>query len=204
MAPRPAPGPVGLTRLTLVGRLRLVSLRYAGGSAAAHEYGSRPHIQAGGSRPESLARSLRAATDLPPTGAPKRPSYRDRSPIFPVLFQFLHEIAEGHNRLARRRAAAGGHGRGQPTRTHCFGQQGIREQWAAARLRRTDFRYDAVTIGNEHSLATGSKADVFAELVLEHFEANRTHTEHSSYQKLLLSTAQRAPMMTRAAEVTVE
>ena len=143
----------------------------------AREYGSRPHIQGGGLKPESLARWNRAATDPPPKGAPGRPNCRDRSPVFPVLLQFLHEIAEGHDRLARRRAAASKHGGRQPARPHRLGQQRIGEKRAAARLRWHDFRDHAVAANHKHDLTAGSKTDVFAEPVLERLEANRAHSK---------------------------
>ena len=109
--------------------------------------------------------------------------------VLAVALQLLHELPEGRDRLARRRFA-GDQGRGrQPSLAHRFGQQRIGQEPAAAGLRRHDLRHHPVAVGDQYGLAASGEADVLAELVLEHFQADRTHGQKCSYWKLPSSIA---------------
>ena len=46
----------------------------------------------------------------------------------------------------------------------------------APRLRRYELCHHAIAVGDQHGLAAGGKADVFTELVFEHFEADGAHS----------------------------
>jgi hypothetical protein len=88
------------------------------------------------------------------------------------VLQLLHEIVQGHDGFARRGATASEHGWRKPALADRLGQQRIRKEWAATRLRRYNFRHHTITVGDQHGFAGSGEADIFAELVFEDFETD--------------------------------
>src|SRR4051794_23848955 len=136
----------------------------------AHEFVSRFHTPAGGSRSAIVPRWTRPMVDLPRADRPGPRSYRDRSSIFSIGVEVLHEVAHLHYRVARWRPRADACWRRHPALPHCLGQERIGKESTTARLRRTELRHNAVPVGHQHDLAAGSYANVLAKLVLEDFE----------------------------------
>src|SRR5262249_46832142 len=149
--------------------------RRANDRAGARGCVSTPRIRGDGLIPTAVAINPRVASDLPRADAPGRPSYRGRSPVLAVLLQILHELAQCHYRLPRRWATTSKHGRRKPTLADRLGQQRIPKQWAATRLRWHNFRHHTITVGDQDGFPASSEADIFTELVFEHFQADCTH-----------------------------
>lgn len=164
-APKAPPGPGAPAH-----RLHVI------GKACARECGSRSHTQEGGSRPATRAKGYRAAVDPRPEGERGRPKRRDRSPVFPVLLDFPEQVAERHHRTPWRRRARRGQGRrGDPALADSLGQQGVSHKRASTGSGRHQLRNDTVAIGDQHCLAAGRKANVFAQLVFEDLQPHRPH-----------------------------
>jgi len=145
------------------------------GQASERESGSRSRIREGGWRSAVPARVARAAPGPPSRGERARPSYPDRSPVFAVVLQFLQKIPERHDGLTRWRAGGGQCGRCDPSSTHGLGQHGIGQEWAAPPPGWDQLCDHAIPIRDEDGLPASGQANVLAELVLEDFQANRTH-----------------------------
>jgi hypothetical protein len=78
--------------------------------------------------------------DLPPGGAPRRPSYQGRSPVLSVLLLVLYQISQS---------------------------QAAHPQEGGCDLA---VRHHTITVCDQHGLAAGSQPDIFAELGFEDFE----------------------------------
>ncbi len=166
----------------------LAPRRHAIGRAYERGFGSRSHTRGGGWRLAALARGSRAVTDPQRATEQAQPKCRDRSPIFPVLLQLLQELAEGHDRLAGRRPAGWQDRGGDPSLADGFSQHGVGHQRATALAGWHQFRDDTIPVGDQDCFPARDQANVFAELVLEDFQANRPHAYYGSFQKLLSST----------------
>jgi len=124
---------------------------------------------------EIHSRLNQAANDLRRGYRPAQRSYRDRSPIFPGLFQVRHQFFKTHHWVSWRRPAARVLCRCDVPLSDRFSPSRVGGSPTDARTRRNKLGHHAVAVGDKHRLAARGQADVFAELVLEDFDADRAH-----------------------------
>jgi hypothetical protein len=100
------------------------------------------------------------------------PSYRDRSPIIPVVLEILHKFAQCHDGFTRRRVTASEQRWYKAAVADRLGQLRICKKRAATWLWRYDFCHHAITVRDQDGFATSGEADIFAKLVFEDLQTD--------------------------------
>ena len=142
-------------RYSIVARCRPSSVLTATGKGS----NARARELAAPDRPEQRDQS----TDALPR---HRRSCRGRSPILARRAEVGQDLPKLGHGLARRRGVTDDDRRRYPPLANCLGEHGIGKYRASSRPRRNKLGYDPISIGDQHDLAGGSQADIFAELVL--------------------------------------
>ena len=105
--------------------------------------------------------------------------YRDRSSIGSIFLQIGQDFTEFHRRFSCRHFPSSRHRWPDPPLANGIEQKRIRNQWAPARRGRTEFGDHAIPVGDQHRFAAGRQPNVFAKLVFEMFDSNRSHAYHA-------------------------
>jgi hypothetical protein len=125
-------------------------------------------------RRSAVPRSSAEVAAPPTTVVRAQPNYRGRSPIFTISRNLPHQLVEADDWLAGRRRTPVRDTRGcQPALSHASCHKLILRQRPV--LRRPDLGDDPIAVCYEHGLARGGQAHIFAEPVLQGFEADRAH-----------------------------
>ena len=97
--------------------------------------------------------------------------------------------------------AAGQRGRRNPAPAHGLGQHRIGQQRATAGAGRRELGHDAITVRHQNRFAVCHQAHVFAQLVLERFQADSTHPTKVATGSYFVKGG--APATMRGAEVII-
>jgi len=94
------------------------------------------------------------------------------------------EFGELHDRCSGWRGPRP-HGRGRDEAApHCFREHGVRQQRTSSFPGRHELGNDSVPVRDEDRLAPCGQPHILAELVLEDFEADRSHGSKGSFWEL--------------------
>src|SRR5580700_7635214 len=138
---------------------------------------SRPRIRAACWKPNAVAKPDREESAPPTEAERERSSCQRRSPICAVAPEVSHEPFEGDpgNGFRRWRFATGISGGREPALANSSRQDRVVFIAVGDLPGRHKFRDRATAIGNDDRFAGTRGPDVFAELVLEDFEADGAH-----------------------------
>ena len=101
------------------------------------------------------------------------------------------KLLQRGNRLAGRRCADSHQGRWrQPALAHGFGQQRIGEIRTSCGVRRCYLSHNMIPVRNQNGFPRSSQAQVRTQLVLEDFDADRSHPAKGGYALLLCQRRQ--------------
>ena len=87
----------------------------------------------------------------------------NRSTVAARLIQFGHDLVKFHNsRRPWRCRSCGQQRRSDIAGPHSFGQERVRQHWAARFQRRTKFGNYAIPVSDQHRFAAGGEPNIFA------------------------------------------
>jgi hypothetical protein len=105
----------------------------------------------------------------------------------------MQQFAELHDRLSFGQVPGNRQRRPEPPLTNRIKEKCVRHHGSAIRRWRTKLSHHAVAVRDQHGLACRREPDVLAELVLEEFDADRSHESMVATGSYVVNMAREKP-----------